>query len=547
VADVEAILRRFEQAKNRRSNWESTWQEIGDRVWPSMANFNNFRVDGAKRTEYMFDSTASLAAMKFSAALESFAFPRNAIWHDLTVSDSVLKKSLPVKRYLESVRDIMFAVRYSPLSNFQGQANEVLTSYGVFGTGPMFVDEDKRARVIRYKSLPLSHTYVLENEHGLVDTVFRDIPRSARQLAQMMVSFGRSADQLPDKVRNKLDKDADDPCWQLIHYVGPREDYDPSRIGYPGMPWTSCYILVEEKFKIDEGGYGSWPFGIARFMTTSGEVYGRSPAWLALSNIKVLNEQKKTVLKAGHMQTNPPLLAAEDGLLSAFSMQPGYMNYGALNSAGEPLVKPLITAAKVEIGIDLMDREREIIASGFLLDVFQVLVENPSMTATQTLELLNERANIIAPLLGRMQGELLGSVIDREVQILADAGQFPEMPPELLEAQGEYRIEFTGPMNRAMRAGEGAAIVRTLESAIPLAQVDPAALDSIKVPESVAALAEINGMPAELRRSADEIKAMRDGRAQQAQAAALLEAAPVVSQTAANLSKLQQTGGMPVQ
>jgi hypothetical protein len=546
MADVEQILRRFEQAKNRRANWESTWQEIGDRVWPSMASFSTQRTDGAKRTEFMFDSTASLALMKFSAVLESFTFPRNAIWHDLTVTDPVLKKSIPVQRYLEAVRDLMFAVRYSPRSNFQGQANEVLTSYGCFGTGAMFIDDDVQARVIRYKSLPLASTYVLENEHGMVDTLFRCLPQSARQIMQFATRMGTES-QVPDKVKTKLEKDADDPCFELIHYVGPRKDYLPGKIGYPSMPWQSCYVMADPKAEISEGGYSSWPFGLARFLTSSGEVYGRSPAWLALSNIKTLNEQKKTVIKAGHRVVDPPLLAAEDGLLSQFSMQPGYINYGGLTSGGEMLVKPLITQAKVDIGLDMMDRERQIISSGFLLDVFQVLVENPSMTATQTLELLAERANIAAPVVGRMQGELLGACIDREIQILADAGQLPEMPPELVEAAGEYRIEFTGPMNRAMRAGEGAAIVRTLESAIPLAQVDPSALDSIKVPESVAELAEINGMPARLRRSADEIKAMKEGRAEQAQAAAVLEALPAVAQTAASLGKLQQTGGLPIQ
>lgn len=539
MADVDLILRRYDQAKGRRANWESTWQEIADRVWPSMSGFTTKQADGAKKTEYMFDSTASLALMKFSAALESFSFPRNAIWHELTVDDQELKKSLPVKRYLEAVRNQLFQVRYSPRANFQGQSNEVLTSYGCFGTGLIFVDDDVKNRVIRYKSLPLSNTYILENDHGWVDTVFRCIPRTSRQLLERFKT-------VPEKVRVKFEKDPDDPCWELIHYVGPRTDYEPSRVGYPSMPWQSCYVMADPKTELEEGGYSSWPFGTGRFMTTSGEVYGRSPAWLALSNIKVLNEQKKTVLKAGHMVTNPPLLAAEEGVMGAFSMQPGFMNYGGLASNGETLVKPLLTGARLDIGIEMMDKEREIIGGGFLLDVFQVLVENPSMTATQTLELLSERANIIAPLMGRLQGELLGAVIDREVQILADAGQLPEMPEELIEAQGEYRIEFTGPMNRAMRAGEGAAIVRTLEAAIPLAQIDPSALDAIKVPESVAELADINGMPARLRRSEDEIKAMKEGRAEQAQAAALLEAAPVVTDVAANMVKMQQNQGAPV-
>ena len=541
MSELDTILRRYEHARNRRSNWESTWQEIADRVWPSMAGFNTKQEPGAKRTELMFDSTGSLALMKFSAALESFSFPRNAIWHDLTVDDPELKKSVNVKRYLEDVRDRLFSVRYSPRANFQGQSNEVLTSYGCFGTGGMIIEDDVRARVIRYKSLPLSNTYLLENDHGWVDTVFRCIPRSARQLAQR---FGM--DKLPEKVKTKLEKDPDDPCFELIHYVAPRTDYEPTKVGYLSMPWKSCYVMADPKVELEEGGYSSWPFGFGRFLTAPGEIYGRSPAWLALSNIKVLNEQKKTVLKAGHMVTTPPLLAAEDGVLGAFSMQPGYMNYGALSSNGEPLVKPLITQARVDIGLDMMDKEREIIASGFLLDVFQVLVENPNMTATQALELMSERANIIAPLIGRLQGELLGSTIEREVQILADAQQLPEMPPELIEAQGEYKVEFTGPMNRAMRAGEGAAIVRTLEAAIPLAQVDPGALDAIRVPEAVAELADINGMPARLRRSEDEIKAMKSGRAEQAQAEAVLQAAPVVSQTAANLLKMQQNSGMPV-
>lgn len=540
MADLEAILRRYQQAKDRRANWETTWQDIGDRVWPHAATFNTIKTDGDRRTQLMFDSSASQALMKFGAAVESFAMPRNALWHELQVDDDELRKSINVKRYLESVRDLLFRVRYAPKSNFQGQTNEVLTSYGCFGTGLMYVDDDARNRLIRYKSAPLSSTYVLENEHGWIDTVFRCIPRTARQMIQQ---FGM--DKVPEKVRTRFEKEPDHPCFDLIHYVGPRTDYEPNKAGYLSMPWASCYVMADPKELLDEGGYNSWPFAAARFLTSAGEVYGRSPAWLALSNIRVLNEQKKTMIKAGHMATNPPLLLAEEGVLGAFSMQPGYLNYGGLSKQGEELVKPLLTSPRLDVGLDMMDRERQIIGAGFLLDVFQVLVENPQMTATQALELMNERATIIAPVIGRLQGEFLGAVIEREIQILSDAGEMPPMPPELVEAQGEYRIEFTGPMNRAMRAGEGAAIVRTLEAAIPLAQLDPGALDAIRVPESVAELAEINGMPARLRRDAEEIEAMKTGRAEQGQAEAALQAAPLVSQAAANLVKLQQNQGRP--
>ena len=45
-------------------------------------------------------------------------------------------------------------------------------------------------------------------------------------------------------------------------------------------------------------------------------------------------------------------------------------------------------------------------------------------------------------------------------------------------------------------------------------------------------------------RDAEAIQAMKDQRATEAQAQQLLEAAPVVSQTAANLAKMQAAGGL---
>ena len=120
------------------------------------------------------------------------------------------------------------------------------------------------------------------------------------------------------------------------------------------------------------------------------------------------------------------------------------------------------------------------------------------------------------------------------------------MPPELIEAEGEYRIEYTSPMAKAMRASDGIAIVRTLESVLPLAQVDPGVLDSFDLDEAARELADINGVPAKIVRDAEQVRAMKEGRAQQEQAAALLQAAPAVTGAAANLVKLQQNFGRPV-
>jgi hypothetical protein len=214
--------------------------------------------------------------------------------------------------------------------------------------------------------------------------------------------------QAAAEVRRAKLKTTPDEQIEIAHAVMPRGDYDPGRPGYLGMPWASCYWLPGEKQMLDENGFRTWPFGIMRYPSTPGDVYGRSPAWLALTDIKVLNTMKRTVLQAAQQVIEPPLLLPEDGILTPFSMASGSLNYGGVSDNGQQLVHPLNTGGKVEIGLEMMDKERELISSAFLLDVFRVLVENPNMTATQTLELMQERATLMSPSAGASRARTSG-------------------------------------------------------------------------------------------------------------------------------------------
>jgi hypothetical protein len=536
--DIDALLRRFEQAKNLRANWDTIYQQIADRVLPQAGDFTTKREDGARRTELMFDATAALAAQKAVAAISTFIWPPNQRYQRLTTSDDSLNKVQAVKVYLDSLTDLLFKARYSPRAAFEAQMGESALQFFVFGTGLLFVDDDLKRATLRYKALHLAQTYAMENAAGMVDTVFRCWTWTLRQVDQ------RFPGKLPQKLAERLQKFPDDKV-EVAHVVMPREDYDPGAVGYPAMPWASCYFLPDHKAELEEGGYRTWPFGVMRYMTSPGEVYGRSPAWLALADIKVLNTMKRTSLQAAQKVVDPPLLLPEDGVLQAFSLQPGSLNFGGVTDQGQQLVHPLITNAKVDLGLDMMDKEREIIGSAFLLDVFRVLVEHPEMTATQTLELLQERATQLSPIGGRLESEGLGPITEREIDLLTHAGQLPPMPQELIEARGEYRIEYTSPMRQAMRASDAIAITRTFEAVLPLAESDQSVLDAFDLPATARELAEINGVPAKLLKSVEDMKASADQRAQQTQAAQLVQAAPAVSAAAANLTKLQANGGRP--
>lgn len=533
--DLEALQRRFERKRAERGTWDELWQQIAERVWPQMADFNTIRSQGERRTEKMFDATAALAAQKAVSAISAFVWPANQRYQRLTTSDPSLNKAQRVKQWMDEATDALFRARYSPRAAFEAQMGATGLMHFVFGTGLMFIDDDQRRSSLSYLSVPLSQAILCESAAGRVDTVYRCWRWSLRQIEQ------RWPGKLPEKLRTKLEKTPDEEI-EVAQAVYPRTDYDPGRIGYPGMPWVSVYWLPSEKALLQEGGFESWPFAVMRYAPSPGEVYGRSPAWMVLSNIKVLNAQKRSILQAAQKIVDPPLLA-HDADMPTVSQVPGSVTYGGLTASGEQLVKPLITNARIDIGMDMMDREREIIGSAFMMDVFRVLVENPQMTATQTLELLNERAIHMAPVAGRIESEGLGPMTERELDILMRAGQLPELPPELIEAQGEYQIEYTSPMRKAMRASESIAIARTMEQVLPMAEADPTVLDVFDLQAAAIEIAEIQGIPAKIIRDEEARQAYAEARGQQSQDAQLLEAAPVVAQTAASLAKLQAAGG----
>lgn len=541
--DFEGLLRRYQDAKSARANWETMWQDIADRVWPQMADFTTKRSDGAIRTEKMFDATAALAAQRALAALTSFFWPSNQRYQKLTADAPKKVVTQAVQQYLDEQTETLFRVRYSPLAAFEAQMSEAGQSFLVFGTGILFIEEawNKVAQTfhILYRSVPLAQCYLAENAAGKIDTLHRCFTWTLRQIEQ------RFPGKLPEKLAQRLLKEPDFKI-EVVHSVCPREDYQPGKIGYGAMPFASVYYLPGEKAMLEEGGFRTFPFAIMRYMTSPGEIYGRSPAWLAMSNIRVLNTEKRTLLAAAQKVVDPPLLAAEDGVLGVFSQAPGAMNFGGLDQQGNELVKPLITGARLDIGLDMMDKEREIISSAFFLDVFKALVDNPQMTATQALELMQERATLMAPIGGRIESEGLGPMTERELDILAHAGQLDQMPQELVERGGAYEIEYTSPMRQAMRASEGIAITRSLEQILPLAQEDPSVLDVFQsLALTARELCEINGVPAKLMNDVNTIMALKDQRVQEANAAAAVQAAPQISAAAANLTKMQAAGGRP--
>ena len=533
---ADEILRRQSWMADARGVFDAHWREIAERILPRSDVFRIKRVAGEKHTEKVFDATAGLALERFAAAMESMLTPRTQRWHKLRVPDEGLNEDYEIREYLDAVTGMLFDARYSPRANFASQANEAYMSLGAFGTGAMFID-DSLGRGIRYRSVHLSELFIAENHQGIVDTVFRKFEMTVRQMAQR---FG--TDALSEAQRKALETNPDQ-AFDVIHAVMPRDEMEYGRTDFRGMPWSSCYVNCEGREILGEGGYRAFPYAVGRYVTAPREVYGRSPAMTVLPDIKMLNEMSKTVIRAAHKMVDPPLLLQDDGILQAFDLRPGALNYGGVDEQGRQLVHPLQSGARIDIGDAMLEQRRQVINDAFLVTLFQILVDAPQMTATEAMLRAQEKGALLAPTMGRQQSEFLGPLIEREIDILAAAGVLPPMPQALRDIGGAVDVEYVSPLNRAQRADEGVAILRTLESVIPLAQADPRVM-MVFDPEAIAReLASINGVPAKVLRSKQQVEDMMAEQQQAAEAQALLQAAPVVSRSARDLAQAQSLAG----
>jgi hypothetical protein len=263
-----------------------------------------------------------------------------------------------------------------------------------------------------------------------------------------------------------------------------------------------------------------------------------------LPTLKTLNEQKKTMLKQGHRVVDPVLLAHDDGIIDGFSLEPGSVNAGGITADGRMLIQPL-PVGNVQAGKELMDDERKLINDSFLINLFQILTENPQQTATEVLERTREKGILLAPTIGRQNSEYLSPTIHRELDILSSQGQLPPMPRLLKSAKGEYKIDFDSPITRTQKAESSAGAARTFESLANVAQTtgDPSILDIIDMDAAGRAMAENNAVPFSWMNSPKKVAQMKQQRMQMQQQQQAVAAAPAAAGLMKAHAQMQKTPG----
>ncbi len=497
---AKAILKRFESFKSERGNFEAQWEEIRDLVRPNAKSFQGQEFNGDRRTLKIYDTTAGASNMELASGLHSYCTSPVDRWFNLSVQDKdFLDDSPDSLMWLEIVSDAMYKLYAKPSVGFNPTLHEGYLDQGAFGTTVIYQDWDSATANLHFRAFPLASCFIAENSDGQVDTLYRMIEYTTRQAIQ---NFG--ADNLPKKITEENNQDK---MWSFIHAVYPRSDRNVRKMRQQDKAWASCWVSKEASAIVKESGYDSFPYHVPRWTKVAGEVYGRSPAMECLPTIKMINEMQKTILRAGQKVVDPPLVVDHEAFMLPIKTFPSALIY---RDSSEGKIEPLITGGRVEIGIELITRAADQVSHAFFIDWLRAQKNNVQMTATEVVDRRDEQLRLLAPMLGRLQAELLSPLLKRTYELMNKAGMIPPAPPEL--ARRKLIVDYVSPAAIAQNGSKIGAMSQTFRDLAEVATVAPTVLDRFDFDEVANQYVTLRNVSRKVLRTNEAMAALRKER-----------------------------------
>lgn len=497
---IKSLKDRYRKAKDRRSLWESKWQECYEYSLPQrdIIFYGNSVNDNVDR---LFDGTAPDAVEQLSASLLAQLTPPWASWFGLSPGRELKDKEKDeIAPVLDRSSD---ALKYNfDRSNFAVEVHQCYLDLVSVGTACLLFEEAPLGEVSAFKftAIPLAELYVDEGASGKVETVFR---RSEISLENIKARFPEA--NLPSPLQIKL-KEQPDAKVCIIEAVVPRM----VSTGQSGYEYTAFidgagdYSVIADISDNDEGAilrtgvFAISPFIVFRWLKVPGEIYGRSPVMKTLPDIKTANKVVELVLKNATIAVTGIWQADDDGVLNPANIKlaPGTIIPKAVGSKG---LTPLEAPGRFDVSELVLDDLRARIKHAMLVDKLGQL-NSPTMTATEILERSAEMARILGATYGRLQSELLTPLVERAMNILRRRGEIPAIKVD----GAVIDLRYNSPLAKEQSNNEAKNVISWLQS---VKSMGYGASKSVNVAATARWLGNALGVPAELINNETETQA----------------------------------------
>lgn len=534
---VKLLTGRWGALKKERSSWLAHWADVSTNLLPVNGRyFVSDRNRGFKRHNAIYDGSGTKALRVLAAGMMSGMTSPSRPWFQLSVTDTDLMRSQPVKVWLNVVTDKVSDVMAK--SNVYRVLHSMYEELGAFGTASSLIAEDYN-NIIHLHPFTIGEYAIATNWKGDVVTLYREFDKT---VVEIVSEFG--LDNCSSVVKSAYQRGSLDTWITLIHAIEPRADRDTTKKDSINMPWKSVYFeRASGSGKVlRESGYKTFPCVSPRWQTMGGDIYGISPGMEALGDIRQLQAEQFRKSQAIDYQANPPVQVPTSMKNREIELFPGGVSYYDA-SAGTQGIK---TAYEVNLNlqtllIDIQD-VRTRINGAFYSDLFMMISQQDGrMTATEVAARNEEKMLMLGPVVERLNNELLDPLVETVFERLLTANMLPP-PPEELQGHN-LNIEYVSMLSQAQKAVSTNSIDRFVSSLGQIATIRPDVLDNFDVDHWAEIYSDKLGIDPQLILAGDKVALIRQQHAQAQQQAQKQESLQQASQVLKNIGQTSTQPG----
>jgi hypothetical protein len=515
------LKNRLDAAITNRANVDATFDEIERWVGPMSGGVPAERMPRSEaevdreRAE-VWDSTAPEGADKLAANIYTSITNPAMRWARTRWRKKELRENTEANKWLETETDGVMADLAD--SDFYTEIASCYQDWVRYNTACFVAEALKDAMSpdqwtrLDFTAPPIRECYYEPDYAGNVLRWWRVFSWTP---AQIISKHG--AEKVPQRIRDMaaaVDQSSNRIKVAFAVYVRPElvGKKKQAPVAPELRPIGSVYFLCDSGEQVgDEDGYYEMPVYIVPWEKAAGSDWGHGPGMRCLPTVRYLNARLEQQRMAGEKAIDPTYAVTERGQQSDLDNRPG----GRVVVGHIDDIKPLESASRFEVGERDIADLRAIIRGMFWTEELTLKI-SPAMTATEVNARIDQMNKLFGPTLARLYSSVLDPLLKLVFAMRYRAGRMAPMPAvvkqAVLAAGGDFDIEYQGPLARAQRIDEVAAIER--EAAFNAAGMKMGFTEA-KFTFNFAAAArrigELLGTPAEIRRSEQEVKAMIDG------------------------------------
>lgn len=535
------LIKRFGELRAARSNLESIWQDVDD-LTGGNAGITTDKQKGSEKAP-MSDSTGEQAVYSYTRFLASVLRPNDKQWITGAPKDMALLDDKEAREGFDLINERMLKSINMVESRFAEATWKTDLSLTRYACAFLFMDvqtfgTDSRGRPkrrLRFLNFHPKDCYFDVDHNMQPNAVYRKYKYTA---SQAMGAFKEKRNLLSEEIHDAYEK-GENTEFEFLSVTVPNEDRN--LYGFKKNldgDYLSCDIDLTSQELVQEGQYEEFPWAIPRQNVMPGQTYGYSVAMSALPEVRMSQFIADAIMDATEYQLDPSLLVSS-AIENEIDISPGslihYDPTGVQNS-NRPAVERIQLGGEIAVGLEHQRETRNQIMKYFLDDVFN-LPDQGSMTATEIQRRNDDLARIIGPITQTLLPDYNGAIAWRVFNLMRRRDQFlDDQGRDFGGLEDEIEFQYQNPVQELMNQTKKAFIDENLAVLGQVAPIKPDITDNFDIDMIMRDRFDLS-LESKYIIDLDQVKKIREGRAQQQQAIQQAGELEAMSGTGANIAQ----------